>query len=93
MLKLLRQINVPWLQATKNKNPENSSRFAIRDQSYFPKGAQSETSNNESPGFAEILLAGTKNLNYFRPDFRHLLPGQVWQGPAEGIFTGWTGEG
>lgn len=58
----------------------------------FPKGAQFGTANDESPGFAELLLGGTKNLNYFRPDFSHLLPGRVWQGPAEGIFMGWTGE-
>lgn len=34
-----------WLQATK-ENPENSSKFAIRDQSSFPKGAQSGTSKS-----------------------------------------------
>lgn len=58
----------------------------------FPKGAQFGTANDESLGFAELLLARTKNLNYFRPDFSHLLPGRVWQGPVEGIFMGWTGE-
>lgn len=44
----------------------------------FPKGAQFGTANDESPGFAELLLGGTKNLNYFRPYFSHLLPGCVW---------------
>lgn len=73
-------------QPLKN-NPQNSSKFAIRNQSCFPKWTQSGISNNESPGFAELLPAGTKNLNYFRPDFRHLLPGCVWQGP--GKITGW----
>lgn len=58
---------------------------------FFPKGAQFGTANYESLGFAELLLAGTKNLNYFRPDFSHLLPGRVWQGQLR--ESSWDGLG